>query len=100
MACSCTSRYETSLFPFLKYANILQDNAGVIVNPKGDMKGSVIVGPVAKECVGSISDAADWLSNVLSLRLTCGPVLQPRPAPLYDLDVVQSLFSSSSHIFH
>lgn len=29
----------------------LQDNAGVIVNPKGDMKGSVIVGPVAKECV-------------------------------------------------
>ncbi|KAG6369833.1 60S ribosomal protein L17/L23 [Boletus reticuloceps] len=28
-----------------------EDNAGVIVNNKGDMKGSVIVGPVAKECV-------------------------------------------------
>jgi large subunit ribosomal protein L23e len=26
------------------------DNAGVIVNPKGDMKGSGITGPVAKEC--------------------------------------------------
>ena len=28
----------------------LLDNAGVIVNPKGDMKGSGITGPVAKEC--------------------------------------------------
>lgn len=27
-----------------------EDNAGVIVNPKGDMKGSAITGPVAKEC--------------------------------------------------
>jgi large subunit ribosomal protein L23e len=27
-----------------------QDNAGVIVNPKGEMKGSAITGPVAKEC--------------------------------------------------
>jgi ribosomal protein L14 len=26
------------------------DNAGVIVNEKGDMKGSAITGPVAKEC--------------------------------------------------
>ena len=26
------------------------DNAGVIVNPKGDMKGSGITGPVVKEC--------------------------------------------------
>jgi large subunit ribosomal protein L23e len=25
------------------------DNAGVIVNPKGEMKGSAITGPVAKE---------------------------------------------------
>ncbi|KAI9458473.1 ribosomal protein L14 domain-containing protein [Boletus coccyginus] len=29
---------------------VIVDNAGVIVNNKGDMKGSVIVGPVAKEC--------------------------------------------------
>lgn len=26
------------------------DNAGVIVNPKGEMKGSAVTGPVAKEC--------------------------------------------------
>ncbi len=29
---------------------VFLDNAGVIVNPKGDMKGSGITGPVAKEC--------------------------------------------------
>jgi len=27
-----------------------EDNAGVIVNPKGEMKGSAISGPVAAEC--------------------------------------------------
>eukprot|EP00299_Pterocystis_sp_00344_P009668 c4146_g1_i1.p1 GENE.c4146_g1_i1~~c4146_g1_i1.p1 ORF type:complete len:140 (+),score=26.52 c4146_g1_i1:30-449(+) len=27
-----------------------EDNAGVIVNPKGELKGSVVTGPVAKEC--------------------------------------------------
>lgn len=27
-----------------------EDNAGVIANPKGEMKGSAITGPVAKEC--------------------------------------------------
>mmetsp|Transcript_12924 Transcript_12924/g.23248 ORF Transcript_12924/g.23248 Transcript_12924/m.23248 type:complete len:141 (-) Transcript_12924:836-1258(-) len=27
-----------------------EDNAGVIVNAKGEMKGSAITGPVAKEC--------------------------------------------------
>lgn len=26
------------------------DNGGCIVNPKGEMKGSAITGPVAKEC--------------------------------------------------
>lgn len=29
---------------------VFEDNAGVIVNPKGEMKGSAITGPVAKEC--------------------------------------------------
>ncbi|XP_019859278.1 PREDICTED: 60S ribosomal protein L23-like [Amphimedon queenslandica] len=28
----------------------LSDNAGVIVNVKGEMKGSTVAGPVAKEC--------------------------------------------------
>merc|ERR1719393_682616 len=30
-----------------------EDNAGVIVNPKGEMKGSAITGPIAKECADS-----------------------------------------------
>jgi ribosomal protein L14 len=32
------------------HAHMCADNAGVIVNPKGEMKGSAITGPVAKEC--------------------------------------------------
>ena len=27
-----------------------EDNAGVIVNPKGELKGSAVTGPIAKEC--------------------------------------------------
>lgn len=36
--------YALSFFCSLSHA------AGVIVNPKGEMKGSAITGPVAKEC--------------------------------------------------
>ena len=32
------------------YQLYFEDNAGVIVNPKGEMRGSAIIGPVAKEC--------------------------------------------------
>jgi len=32
------------------YFIYFQDNAGVIVSNKGDMKGSSILGPIAKEC--------------------------------------------------
>jgi large subunit ribosomal protein L23e len=32
------------------YFLYFEDNAGVIVNPKGEMKGSAVTGPVAKEC--------------------------------------------------
>ena len=40
-----------SFVPFLFASHpIAEDNAGVIVNPKGEMKGSAITGPVAKEC--------------------------------------------------
>ena len=28
----------------------MEDNAGVIVNPKGEMEGSAITGPITKEC--------------------------------------------------
>lgn len=58
------------------------------------MKGSVIVGPVAKECVGLHLKIWKVESLMLILRLTYGPVLQLRLAPLYDLDMVQS------HFFH
>ena len=34
----------------LDYFIYFQDNAGVIVSNKGDMKGSSILGPIAKEC--------------------------------------------------
>lgn len=61
------------------------------------MKGSVIVGPVAKECVGLHFKMWKIRSLTLILRLTCGPVLQLRLALLYDLDMVQSHFFSSSH---
>jgi hypothetical protein len=49
------------------------DNAGVIVNPKGEMKGSAITGPVAKECadlwprVASAAGVFLFLSSSLSL---------------------------------
>ena len=32
------------------YQLYFEDNTGVIVNPKGEMRGSAIIGPVAKEC--------------------------------------------------
>ena len=32
------------------YYVYFQDNAGVIVNQKGEMKGNTILGPIAKEC--------------------------------------------------
>ena len=41
-----------------------EDNAGVIVNPKGEMKGSAITGPVAKECADlwpRIASAANYI---------------------------------------
>jgi len=39
-----TWRRKTGLYLYF------EDNAGVIVNNKGEMKGSAINGPVAKEC--------------------------------------------------
>eukprot|EP00766_Chilomastix_caulleryi_P000394 gnl/Chilomastix_caulleri/1383.p1 GENE.gnl/Chilomastix_caulleri/1383~~gnl/Chilomastix_caulleri/1383.p1 ORF type:complete len:139 (+),score=42.54 gnl/Chilomastix_caulleri/1383:119-535(+) len=35
-----------------------EDNAGVIANPKGEMKGSAINGPVTKECAETWSKTA------------------------------------------
>jgi large subunit ribosomal protein L23e len=40
-----------------------EDNAGVIVNPKGEMKGSAITGPVGKEAaeLWPVRDIPTWL---------------------------------------
>jgi large subunit ribosomal protein L23e len=49
------------------YSYLAQDNAGVIVNPKGEMKGSAITGPVAKECVSLALDHFSVpLTNLIS----------------------------------
>ena len=45
----------------------IQDNAGVIVNPKGEMKGSAITGPVAKECVRITTTSPLFIAHVIGL---------------------------------
>ncbi|KAL2649820.1 hypothetical protein R1flu_017948 [Riccia fluitans] len=46
-----------------------EDNAGVIVNPKGEMKGSAITGPIGKECSVKISRKALCPAQLKSDRL-------------------------------
>ena len=41
-----------------------EDNAGVIVNPKGEMKGSGITGPVAKEAADLWPKIASSASSI------------------------------------
>jgi hypothetical protein len=48
-----------------------EDNAGVIVNPKGEMKGSAITGPVAKECVRDYHFYEEYYSD---LSIQGGPL--------------------------
>ena len=43
----------------------MEDNAGVIVNPKGEMKGSAITGPIAKECAELFPRIASNASSVV-----------------------------------
>ena len=54
-----------------------EDNAGVIVNPKGEMKGSAITGPVAKECVRLDAALSHDHSVTVLCRRICGPVSLP-----------------------
>ena len=42
-----------------------EDNAGVIVNPKGEMKGSAITGPVGKECADLWPKIASAVGTVI-----------------------------------
>lgn len=41
------------------------DNAGVIVNPKGEMKGSAITGPIAKEAADLWPRVASAAGSIL-----------------------------------
>ena len=43
----------------------MEDNAGVIVNPKGEMKGSAITEPIAKECDELFQRIASNASSVV-----------------------------------
>lgn len=43
---------------------LIVDNAGVIVNPKGEMKGSGITGPVAKEAADLWPKIASSASSI------------------------------------
>lgn len=52
------------LFCFLDFCFTL-DNAGVIVNPAGEMKGSAITGPVAKECADLWPRIASAASTII-----------------------------------
>ena len=47
------------------YHLYFEDNAGVIVNPKGEMKGSAITGPIAKECAELYPRIASNASSVV-----------------------------------
>lgn len=42
-----------------------EDNAGVIVNPKGEMKGSAITGPIGKECADLWPRIASAASSII-----------------------------------
>ena len=42
-----------------------EDNAGVIVNGKGEMKGSAITGPVTKECADLWPRIASCAGSIL-----------------------------------
>jgi len=42
-----------------------EDNAGVIVNPKGEMKGSVVTGPISKECAEFWPKIASKAASIL-----------------------------------
>merc|ERR1712224_277332 len=57
------------------YFLYFEDNAGVIVNNKGEMKGSAITGPVAKECaelwprIAGNAGSIVYYNNIKSNRL-------------------------------
>ena len=85
------STLRVLVLPLMTYV----DNAGVIVNPKGEMKGSAVTGPVAKECAelwpriaansGSIIWEARWVEEALTNRFL-------------KRFIIYSYFHTSSHV--
>ncbi len=69
-----------------------EDNAGVIVNPKGEMKGSAITGPVAKEAAELWPVSISWRYEsyctnecaAYCFQLWCGHV-RCLPSAFYDI---------------
>jgi large subunit ribosomal protein L23e len=59
-----------------------EDNAGVIVNPKGEMKGSAITGPVGKEAaeLWPVRDIPSiWICGYLKTNTSSSSVSPPTP---------------------
>lgn len=83
--------------PLAGYLTFTQDNAGVLVNPKGEMKGSAITGPVAKECVRDKRAycSSDSYAYISPYRLTCGRVSHQTQA----LSFERHLSTFLSHIY-
>ena len=66
-----------------------EDNAGVIVNPKGEMKGSAITGPVAKECVSKHRrSSCKAILMILPSRPTFGRVSLPTQVLSYETSLL------------
>ncbi|KAK8988140.1 hypothetical protein V6N11_065738 [Hibiscus sabdariffa] len=78
-----------------------EDNAGVIVNPKGEMKGSAITGPIGKECADlwpRIASAANaiYLVNIFWMVLIL--FLDLEVIGLYDLEKRLAVDTSLRHL--
>ncbi|RYR25142.1 hypothetical protein Ahy_B02g058791 isoform B [Arachis hypogaea] len=65
-ACNSSMNSFIMLLLYCGVADVVVDNAGVIVNPKGEMKGSAITGPIGKECADlwpRIASAANAINS-------------------------------------
>ncbi|KAI3479567.1 hypothetical protein L1887_58379 [Cichorium endivia] len=71
-----------------------EDNAGVIVNPKGEMKGSAITGPVAKEC----ADIWPRIASQRRYRRLSACISLPLLFPPHLLYFIQSASHGLSHL--
>ncbi|KAL6928213.1 hypothetical protein ACO0SA_002945 [Hanseniaspora valbyensis] len=87
-----------------------EDNAGVIANPKGEMKGSAITGPVGKECadlwprIASNSELEhnEWVRNILNFlqhKLSKNTTIKEKKEILTKFNELTSKNLSQEHFF-